>query len=644
MLWNGRRGAQRFGVYGRFASGADARRLVAPLLALECHRACYPNQPVADPVAAPFYRHTQESNEVWNGGDESSTLFRTNKERIQTVESQITLVNRANRQQITSRPVDLHDANYEPPEFPKTAEQRDFLRTVLKVNFIFNALAEAEMEQLISAMQREDVAKGTLVIQQGDVGDYYYIVEAGEIEYILDGDKSVGSAKEGGSFGELALLYDAPRAVSCKATRSTTLWKVDQKSFRTLLARHTKDRDDDIKKLIDSISLFKHLDENAKARFINAMTQVVWNADDRIVQKGSIGNVFYIIQEGQVRVHDIGLGDSKFEEQTLGNGSWFGERALVTGEKRAANVTALTEVKTLAMDSETFEKTIGPMKRFLEFEMRKQFLQSIPIFANSDVTEPELGLLAGLMTEVCYRKGEKLAVAGKPYEMYLWIIRHGLLAVYNTDGGDIFQLKNGDYFGDKSIVADPERVGSHNAVAEEPLTTWVLARSDIESVLSDIGRLGQAVKLQHDIVDRDIPLSNLERMRILGRGGFGTVWMVKTKGKDGEDKAYALKELSKRRLLDANQDKGIIREKQLLGSLKHAFILGLVCSYQDESNLYLLLPIIPGGELFSVLHNQKMKGRGLSNNAAAFYAAGIVEGLGYFHQRLIAYRGTCCER
>jgi CRP-like cAMP-binding protein len=104
------------------------------------------------------------------------------------------------------------------------------------------------------------------------------------------------------------------------------------------------------------------LDESTISRFINAMTPVKFKKDDQIVQKGQVGTVFYIIQEGKVKIHDIGLGDSQYEDQIFGPGDSFGERALLTGEPRAANATALTDVSTLAMDRETFEETIGPLQ------------------------------------------------------------------------------------------------------------------------------------------------------------------------------------------------------------------------------------------------------------------------------------------
>lgn len=85
------------------------------------------------------------------------------------------------------------------------------------------------------------------------------------------------------------------------------------------------------------------------------------------------------------------------------------------------------------------------------------------------------------------------------------------------------------------------------------------------------------------------------------------------------------------------------REKEFLSLLEHPFILHLVACLQDQSRVYLLLPVIPGGELFSVVRHQRSQSRGLSNERAAFYAACIIEGLTHFHGRKIAYRDMKLE-
>jgi protein kinase X len=62
-------------------------------------------------------------------------------------------------------------------------------------------------------------------------------------------------------------------------------------------------------------------------------------------------------------------------------------------------------------------------------------------------------------------------------------------------------------------------------------------------------------------------------------------------------KYYALKEMSKVKIIDKKSEKSIISEKELLSKLKHPFIINMTCAFQDYENLYLLLDFLSGGDL-----------------------------------------------
>jgi Cyclic nucleotide-binding domain len=120
------------------------------------------------------------------------------------------------RGRIMDRPFE-YDPNYEIPNYPKTKDEERFLDEALQKNFIFATLNETELQKLIGSMERQVVSTGTKVIEQGSTtGDFFYVVESGKIIFVKDTEE-VGSCMSGGSFGELALLYSTPRAVSCLA-------------------------------------------------------------------------------------------------------------------------------------------------------------------------------------------------------------------------------------------------------------------------------------------------------------------------------------------------------------------------------------------------------------------------------------------
>ena len=66
-------------------------------------------------------------------------------------------------------------------------------------------------------------------------GDYFYIIEVGTFNVIVNG-QVVAILEEGRSFGELALLYNCPRAATVRATRPCLVYSLDRDTFRNTLA------------------------------------------------------------------------------------------------------------------------------------------------------------------------------------------------------------------------------------------------------------------------------------------------------------------------------------------------------------------------------------------------------------------------
>jgi serine/threonine protein kinase len=562
---------------------------------------------------------------------------------------------RHERVTIWSRPINVKSLNFEPRNHFKTQEQALFLETALRKHFLFEELRPNELQILIHAMQREEIPMGTTIVKQDETEQQFYIVESGTLDlYSEVGQKSVGTLQPGDFLGTMALLYPCKRNQSAMVIQGdAVIWKVDQETFRHVLAQHSYEQHLDLQSRLKQIQLFAGLDDATLTKFATAFSHVQFEPNDRIVQKGEIGDIFYIIEEGSAKVHEIGLGDGSSVDQILVQGDFFGEGALLTGEPRTAHVTAITKVKALAMNRETFEKSMGPLKDIMEQHEKVRALKSIPIFANSTLELAELRRLAQLTQEMSYHKGQKLAEAGQPYQPKVWIIRQGRLLVTGGPMGHIYNLQSGDYFGDKLILNDDAtHKSTHDVVCEENLTCWVLDKLAIESVVGDIHRLGASAgfhKVPHThnptlgSAEKRLRLRDLNKLRILGVGGFGRVWLTETKETHAH---YALKIINKRRLLDSQQQESVSREKELLSLLDHPFILNLVSSFQDERNLYLVLPLIQGGELFNVVSSHAIKNggrRGLQNKDAAFYAGCIIDALGHFHHRHIAYRDMKLE-
>lgn len=436
--------------------------------------------------------------------------------RIMDREQQIKMHTK-NRKAVQGRFLDL-EGDFTAPNYPKSKADVNFLDGALSENFIFGDLSKREKSMLIKAMQMQQAKKGETIIKQGEQGDFFYILESGTITFVADG-KDVGSCGPGASFGELALLYDSPRAATCVAAESSKLWKVDQGTFRHLLARTAKEQQGGIQDVLRKIPLFKDMDQSLLNKFASVLTNLTFSEGELIVKKGDVGDIFYILSEGQVRVHDIGLGDASYADQILKTGDWFGERALMTGEPRAANVTAMTETHAFAVDRETFETTIGSLENLLGLESKKRFIRSVPIFAKSELLSIEYEHLVAMISEKKYAKGTKLMEAGKPSDKKLWIVKDGKLMV-SSALGSIFFLGSGDYYGDKALKASGEFISDETCICEEETTCWVLERNDVEDVIGDVKRLGKSTPFVSSSLNTEISLSDVKKHKILGMGKF----------------------------------------------------------------------------------------------------------------------------
>ena len=87
-------------------------------------------------------------------------------------------------------------------------------------------------------------------------------------------------------------------------------------------------------------------------------------------------------------------------------------------------------------------------------------------------------------------------------------------------------------------------------------------------------------------------------------------------------------------MVATKQQSHVLNEKRILASTDHPFVLRLMATYQDEGELYMLLELALGGELFSLL----AKRAPLSDKDARFYASQVVSIFNYMHGLKVIYR------
>jgi len=160
-----------------------------------------------------------------------------------------------------------------------------------------------------------------------------------------------------------------------------------------------------------------------------------------------------------------------------------------------------------------------------------------------------------------------------------------------------------------------------------------------ESVQRQLGPLAsildrEAEKQARKHAAGKIGFGSLDQRKVLGVGTFGTVRLVVTRSEAGGEQAFALKCMRKAKVYEMGQVEHVISESKLLHECDHPFIVRLVRSYEDVGSLYLLLELTLGGELFSVLREEKC----FPERRCCFYSAMIVAAFEYLHDKKIVYR------
>ncbi|XP_028967686.1 cAMP-dependent protein kinase catalytic subunit 1 isoform X1 [Galendromus occidentalis] len=126
-------------------------------------------------------------------------------------------------------------------------------------------------------------------------------------------------------------------------------------------------------------------------------------------------------------------------------------------------------------------------------------------------------------------------------------------------------------------------------------------------------------------------LEDFDRIKTLGTGSFGRVMLVKHKSAGDY---FAMKILDKQKVIKLKQVEHTLNEKKILQAVDFPFLVRLAYHFKDNSNLYMVLEYVQGGEMFT--HLRKV-GK-FSEPHARFYAAQIVLAFQYLHSLDLIYR------
>jgi len=411
---------------------------------------------------------------------------------------------------------------------------------------------------------------------------------------------------------------------------------------------------------LSRIALFETLTIESLNQLARSLTKQTFEDGSYIIRQGEIGEQFYVIFKGSVRVTKTGDKGDEIDLITLREGDVFGERALIKKEPRAANVIAAGGgVECYYLNKHDFSLILGSIVEKLNSMNEFRELRSAKLF--QDLSDNRLRLLVEGMDKVSSFNGQRIVCDGA----HLVAIMDGQM---ESSTGIVFKV--GSVVGDLETGADVV-AGSLTTISDESVI-YIFARQvlidHIHAQKSDppeVKALPQA-QSQHraSILRRNSSISSLrgsmlntmsntqigggeeremqeviekrkeiallrastianykcdqvDKMEVisaLGKGTFGNVYLVRNKANGG---LLALKTLSKENISTVGQFRYVKREVLALQSFHHPFVGDYYGVMLTRRKIFILMEYIPGQDLWTYLYNSGSHSSAMSNSPSS---------------------------
>ena len=625
----------------------------------------------------------------------------------------------------------IHDKNPDKEDY-------DLIYDIISKHFFLQTLNHQAKDEIIISMSLYSVKEGKTLYSQGYSGNYWYIVNSGELER-YNNNKLIGKLSRGDSFGERALMNGAPRSNTVIAKTDCKLWVLKRQVFRKILEFIFTSNYEENMKFLDGVNM--PLDATFKSIMANNLIQEIYLKGQYICKEGEYGSCMYIIKDGEV---ECLKGDKVI--RTLKKGDNFGQKALLEGGIRSLDVKAKTDCKIYSISTEFFKNQFGENFReqlyynFIttSFMISKTFSEiSSKIFSK---TYKYFKFRSLKNNDVVYQKGQKIneklcvvlegnivdkkinKVEAKRYEILFEkqlkegssdVIKNNLVAepdcilaeiefdkfqeilggdlktaqtksnqltsfgniplfrilsddkieflqnnlkiekfqngkkiINQGDIGDklfiikqgrvdffvnsryIRSLNDGEEFGARSLILTSDR-RTATAIANGEVYCYTLTASVFKSILEP--NLYEYFTNKIYLEDNTIELKDLDNIKELGSGSFGSVNLVKNKK---NKYTYAIKALDLEQIKKENLESCVEVERDVLLKIDHPFIMKMVKYLKNDSYIFFINEYIKGKELWEVIRDIGL----LNKEQTQFYGASILLAMDYLHKQKIIYR------
>ena len=567
----------------------------------------------------------------------------------------------------------IHERNPEKEDY-------DMIYDIISKHFFLQTLTHQAKEEIIISMSLYKVSKGVTLYTQGTPGNFWYIVQSGELSVYMN-DKQVGQLKNGQSFGERALMDGTLRSNTIIAETDCKLWALKRQVFRKIIEFiFTSNYEENIK-FLDQVNL--PIESTLKSIMANNLIQEIYLKGQYICREGEFGSSLYIIKDGEV---ECLKGETVI--RILKKGDNFGQKALLEGAVRSLDVKAKTDCKIYSISAEFFKNQYGDnfrqvlyfnfitisfnnskifkkinskiiAKSFQYFNFRslknnelvypkgQKITDKLCVVLEGNIVDKKINKVEAKRYEILYEKklsensedtlknnlvaepdcilaeidfakfketvggdlneaqtksnqlasfehvpmfrilsddkieflqnnlkiesfanGKKIITQGEIGDK-LFIIKKGRVDFF-VNSRYIRSLNDGEEFGARSLILSTEK-RSATAIANGEVTCYTLTAEIFKSILEP--NLYEYFTNKIFLEDNTIELKDLDNVKELGSGNFGSVNLVRNKKNKF---LYAIKALNLEQIKLENLEECVEVERDVLLKIDHPFIMKMV--------------------------------------------------------------------
>ena len=121
------------------------------------------------------------------------------------------------------------------------------------------------------------------------------------------------------------------------------------------------------------VDILSTIDPYERMQICDAVKTATFEKGDFIIKEGEMGDIFYILEEGEcIATKNLEPGKPAQEIKRYSVGEYFGERALIKGEPRYANIEVTSDIaKVISLDRNSFKRLLGPIEPLLQRNIEK---------------------------------------------------------------------------------------------------------------------------------------------------------------------------------------------------------------------------------------------------------------------------------